>query len=428
MTMTTQRQGKHMSQKLPDSFLRARRALLLDHPFFGSLVMHLEPKVDANAKTVWVDGKTLGFDPEFFDDLPPLEAAGVLAHKILHCALEHHLRRGDREANLWNDSCDYVINPMVKKSGLPLPEKSLFNPAYEGKSAEEVYSELNTQKPQPEEDDGDGGQVQNGPQTGPGTPQGSPKADAAGDGQGNPTGAQGDAPTGKVRDGTGEDGQVPSPAEAQEQKEEWKIAVQQAVNNARGQGFFPAELDRIVTEILKPQVDWREELRKFFQTTTRTESSWMRPNRRFIGQGLYLPGMRSEAAGPLVVAIDTSGSINAKVLEQFAGELTAIIEDTRPEKVYVVYCDTRINGVAEFTADDLPLELHPRGGGGTSFRPVFEWVESSGVRPDALIYLTDMMGSFPQQAPEYPVIWGCTSHIDRAPFGEVINIKEAYDH
>ena len=413
---------------LPESFLKARRALLLDHPFFGNLIMNLEPVIDTSCKSIWVDGKKLGFAETFFDTLPILEGAGVLAHEIMHCALEHQLRRGDRDPKIWNDACDFVINPIVKKSGLPLPANTLSNPAYEGKSAEEVYHILNTQKPQPEEGNSDGGEQNpqnSGAEGGQNTPQGvpgRPQPNANGTGLPNPS----PSPTGEVRDATGEDGQAPSPAEAGQQAEEWKIAVQQAVNNAKGQGFFPTELDRIVTEILTPQVDWREELRKFFQNVSRTESSWMRPNRRFIGRGLYLPGMRSEQAGPLVVGIDTSGSIGAAVLAQFAAELTTIIEDTKPERVYVVYCDARVNGVEEFTVDDLPIELHPKGGGGTDFRPVFDWVEKQGIQPDALVYLTDMAGTFPEQDPGYPVMWGSTSRHGRPPFGDIVHIKEIF--
>jgi predicted metal-dependent peptidase len=402
--------------KIPDSFLRARRALLLDHPFFGSLVLRLEPVIDEQCKSIWVDGKQIGFSSTFFDSLEPLEAAGVLAHEILHCALEHHLRRGERDHTLWNKAADYVTNPIVLKSGLKLPKDVLLNDAYAGKSAEEVYATLNTQKPQAEEGEGsEGRQQQPAPQGGGSQP--------------NPEAGNGGSPqpsTGEVRDAAGEDGEAPSPAEKQEQGEEWKIAVQQAVNNAKGQGFFPAELERVAKEILTPKVDWREELRRFFQSMTRSEATWSRPNRRFIGSGLYLPGMRTEAAGPLVVGIDTSGSIGQRVLEQFAGELNAIVEDTQPERVYVVYCDARVQRVEEFTADDLPIVLQPRGGGGTSFRPVFDWVEQEGVQPDALVYLTDMCGDFPRQEPSYPVLWGSTSGHGNAPFGDIIHVKEIF--
>jgi predicted metal-dependent peptidase len=112
-------------------------------------------------------------------------------------------------------------------------------------------------------------------------------------------------------------------------------------------------------------------------------------------------------------------------LDLFAAELSAIIEDTQPERVYVVYCDAQVHGVEEFTADDLPLQLHPRGGGGTRFEPVFDWVESTGVQPDALVYLTDTYGSFPAQAPDYPVLWATTAGT-HVPFGEVIQIKGVF--
>ena len=44
-----------MKATLPESFLKARRALLLDHPFFGSLVLALEPVIDPDCSTIWVD-------------------------------------------------------------------------------------------------------------------------------------------------------------------------------------------------------------------------------------------------------------------------------------------------------------------------------------------------------------------------------------
>ena len=419
-----------INHKLPDSFIRARRELLLDHPFFGSLIMYLKPTIDTEHPSVWVDGQHLGFNPEFFDKLDVRTAAGVLAHEILHCGLEHHLRREHRDEKLWNDAGDHAVNPIVTASGLPLPEGALKPEArFEGLGAEEIYALLE------KEQDPKGGGGSSGRSKGQGgasaPPSGGKGQPTPGKAPGTPPSGAGapapGLPTGEVRDLPGGAGGAASPAERSNNKQEWQIKVQQAVNNAKGQGFYPAELEKYIEALLQPEIDWREELRKFFQSTARNESSWMRPNRRLIGQGLYLPGVKSEAAGPLVVVLDTSGSIwgSPRLLEQFTSELNTIIEDTKPEVVHVIHADAAVQKVEEFREDDLPLKLNVKGGGGTDFRPAFEWVAQQGITPDALVYLTDLMGDFPQHEPEYPVLWAATSK-GTAPFGETIRLKEMF--
>ena len=165
--------------QLPDSFIKARRELLLDHPFFGALIMHLEPVVDSKCPTLWVDGVTLGFNPTFLDSLTKKEAAGVLAHEIIHCALEHPLRRGSRENGIWNTATDHAVNPIVRASGLPLPQGVLENDSrFDGLSAEEIYQILSQGQSKGAE---------------PPTPQQTP-GNAPGPGQAPPS------PTGEVRD------------------------------------------------------------------------------------------------------------------------------------------------------------------------------------------------------------------------------------
>jgi len=71
--------------------------------------------------------------------------------------------------------------------------------------------------------------------------------------------------------------------------------------------------------------------------------------------------------GEIVVAVDTSGSIGKRELEQFAGEISAISEETQPEAIHVVYCDAAVQSTQEFRASE-PVRLEPKGGGGTDFR------------------------------------------------------------
>jgi predicted metal-dependent peptidase len=66
--------------------------------------------------------------------------------------------------------------------------------------------------------------------------------------------------------------------------------------------------------------------------------------------------------------------------------------------------------------------LGAQGGGGTSFVPVFKWIEENDIEPEALVYLTDMYGDFPSKAPSYPVLWGSISKGVPAPFGEVVDV------
>src|SRR6266581_7065450 len=100
---------------------RGRTALLLDHPFFGALILRLK-LVEADwLATMATDGASLFFNARFVAGRSDPELVGVLAHEVMHPALQHHTRRGDRDAELWNVACDYAINPILLKTGIRLP-------------------------------------------------------------------------------------------------------------------------------------------------------------------------------------------------------------------------------------------------------------------------------------------------------------------
>ena len=142
--------------------------------------------------------------------------------------------------------------------------------------------------------------------------------------------------------------------------------------------------------------------------------------------GVYLPRIRSERVGPMVFGWDTSGSHYDKhTQESTAAEVTEIIRSVEPEKIYVAYCDAQLQGTLELEPGDTP-KWKPRGGGGTDFRPVFEWVEKEGIEPVCMVFMTDCMGSFPSEEPPYPVLWLSTIEPSKLhasytpPFGEVV--------
>jgi predicted metal-dependent peptidase len=139
---------------------------------------------------------------------------------------------------------------------------------------------------------------------------------------------------------------------------------------------------------------------------------------------LYLPSIRSAELPPIVIAVDTSGSITPEDLNQFSAEVTAICEDLPISTVKVLYCDEQVTEGPEYTKDDLPVRLTPQGGGGTDFRPVFDFVREHGIDPACLIYITDGYGKAPDRAPPYDVLWALTEDRPPAQWGERLNLRK----
>jgi predicted metal-dependent peptidase len=331
---------------------RARTQLLLNQPFFGTLCLRLN-LMPGSRPTLATDGTRIVYNPSFVDSLTPAELEGCLAHEVLHCALGHHCRRGEREPRLWNQAADYAINPIVVKNGLKLPAGVLLDPEYENLSAEEIYARLKKDgnsckgsNPSPGAGAGSGSQANGQSQTDPNSPSNARNASPAG---GSPiAGAQGPAidafpgGIGDVLDAAAEDGDPASPAEMSRQQHEWSIAAEQAVRMAKACGNAPADVERPLIENRQSKQDWRGILRAFVAATTMSDYRWTPPNRRHIGAGLYLPSTDRSGVGEIVIGVDTSGSIGQDELEQFAGEISAISDEAQPEAIHVVYCDATV--------------------------------------------------------------------------------------
>ena len=185
---------------------------------------------------------------------------------------------------------------------------------------------------------------------------------------------------------------------------------------------------RVIKELLEPKVNWREELREFVTSiaTGKDMSSWRKPNRRHLHTGLYVPSMVGETMGPMVVAIDTSGSIGQREVDEFAAELCAICNEVSPESVTLLWWDTEVRGEQRFERGEYEAmrgNLKPAGGGGTTFACVPVYIDRLGIKPEAMVVLTDGYISGWGNKPDYPVLFGITSNV-KAPYGVTVPIKE----
>jgi hypothetical protein len=202
-----------------------------------------------------------------------------------------------------------------------------------------------------------------------------------------------------------------------------EATIMTAARMAKACGAKGAMLDRILGGELAPTVRWTDVLRYVMTSASRDDYSFRRFNRRYLASGLYLPSLFSDSMGGLVVGVDTSASIGARELDQIAAEVTAIAEDCRPDFVEVVYIDTSIKKVERFEQDET-ISMHPVGGGGTRFAPLFQYVAEKDERVAAVVYLTDLEGNLNECSdPGVPVIWASTNKrsID-VPFGSMVSV------
>jgi predicted metal-dependent peptidase len=382
---------------------KARSNLVMTSPFFGSLALRLKFKEDASVEETVCDGSYIRYNPKVIDKMTLEELTGHLAHLVFGPALLHHTRRGDRDKKKWNMASDYAINPILTEAGFQLPSNKYNSPQYKDKTVEQIYAEL------PDEPKNDN----------PPDQPGDKPCDQPGEGDKNKGKKPGKSPPG---DGGVEDSPSQTQSEKDQDESEWKIALAQALHAAKEQGKVPASLERLVEDMLEPEHPWRQILQRFITERVPTDTNWRRGNRRFIYNDLYLPGRDSDVIGEVVVAVDVSGSISEKEVNEFAAEISSIFDDVTPSKLHVIYCSSRIHKVDTFTPSD-DFHITPEGCGGTDFRPPFKWVEENEIEPKCFIYLTDGYGPFPEEddAP-YPVLWCINNDQVTPPFGEHLTL------
>jgi predicted metal-dependent peptidase len=369
-----------MALSIEKRLAKAKTALILEHPFVGSIAMNMPFRLDENIPTAATNGKEVVFNPEFVNELGDEEVKFLIAHECMHPMLEHNFRRGERDPHKWNMAADYVINKLLTDENIgKMPEVGLLSDdIYNagGGTSDGIYNNL---PEQPEGSEGFGGHGQ---------------------------------PLDDCQDGEG------SPAEQAQQQAEWKVKVAQAAQSAKMMGKMSAGLERLVGDLLTPKVDWRDVLQRFVVKSRTDERSFSRPARRFIQQGMYMPSISGETLGEVAFAVDCSGSIGQDEINQFASEIITVWQDQRPSKVHVIYFDSEVSHYDCYERDDEPV-VKPHGGGGTAFSPVFQYMEDNDINPVACIFLTDLCCYDFGDEPAYPVLWVSTYSKD-APFGEVV--------
>lgn len=352
---------------------------LMKHPetalWSGVMMMGETSVTDEPGVTAYTDGVNKRYGRAFLQVVckQQEEINGLILHENLHIGLRHMIHNIDlfrEDRQIANQAADYVVNDMIMnlkdKSIAKLPEGGCYDPRFHNMNMREVYRIL---KQEQEQNGGNGG-----------------SDSGEGESQGQGGGYKFDE---HDIDGEGSaEGMTPEEAKALDAR------IDRAIREgALLAGRLGIELPRAVTELLEPGVNWREALREFVSASCKgkDEYTWRRFNRRQLPNDMYLPTVENETIGEIVVAIDTSGSISQKQINEFATELVSICETVSPDAVRVLWWDTMVHGEQIFNDDyqNVGNMLKPKGGGGTRVSCVSEYINKKQIKAEAVLVFTD---------------------------------------
>ena len=406
-----------MSDDTETKLSAARTRLILDKPFLGALVlrMPMKPADPKWCKTIGTDARSFYYNPDYIDSLSVDQTQFALAHEALHCALSHFSRREHRDRHRWDIACDLAINPLLIKEGMTAPPGALYDVGFEGMMAEEIYPYIKDDTEQETHDEHLYGK----------------DSDSRDDTSRQTETDAGDSREGEEQGGGGGSGgeaehaMAPPDALSETEKEQlsvqWRQRLAGAAQQAMQAGKLGGNLKRLVDHLLQPQLPWRMLLARYMTATSRDDYSYMRPSRR-EGSAIF-PTLRSNQVDVLVV-LDTSGSIRAAEMREFVSEVDAIKGQMRA-RIVLHASDYELSSGGPWVFEpweefSLPEDI--RGGGGTRFTPVFDWLREEALSPNLRVYVTDAEGEFPKQEPPFPVIWLVKGRAE-VPWGQRIQLN-----
>lgn len=425
--------------------------LLMFHPFFAHVACGLRRVSSYDCKTMGVDGIRLVFNPalvsgkillapedpknpgrpdwsrKYIHQTTKHELRAMLCHEVLHLVYDFFKRRKHRKFQKFNAAQDFRINYDVKAAGMTLPEWTLYDPQFKEDSSEQIYSKLPDRPSQMQS---------------PGEGQGSDSQDSQGSSGGS---SENDEKKDKKCPCCGKE--ISESNAGEDSWDSWdehldphmdsnpdaiRDRIIRAAEAAKKRGNLPAGVDTLIARLREPRVDWRNFIRgksydylnkvTYIPTVRSLLSSSQAKSLRI--DAAWVPGLGEETATTLVIALDTSGSTcTDKVREAFYSEAKQVAE--MANRIIIMTCDAAVHEVVEGSKwDDTLSEIKWKGGGGTDFRPVFEKLTEMGVVPSLLLFFTDGEGAYPENQPDYPVLWGMTKNHTAAPWGEQVYIHD----
>lgn len=365
---------------------KAKSQLTLKHPYFGMLASRLKPQAKEEIRAYASNGSRFLYNEAFMQRRSLDEVMFILTNAVMHHVLAHQQRRLNRKGSLWQLATDYAINNLLFESGLSIPQGANYNKEYKKMYAEEIYEILKEEHFNAVEDAFESDEESNAEQN---------DAEAFANSQ-----------------------NIEEELDPEEESQ-WEYAASVAKEVAQRKSAMPSGLERLAKKVKSNDVDWRFELYNAVNRHMRNNYAFMPPNKKHIYRGFALPSLSSDTLS-LCVAVDTSGSIDDVLLGAFMEEFKNIMQNFPSVKIELIIADAKVHAHYTFVGGEK-MDFALKGGGGTDYRPTFDYIEANLPMNTMLLYFTDGDGWFPKYPPNYEVLWAL-SRKAKVPFGRPLVI------
>ena len=368
---------------------KAKAKLLVTQPAFGHIVNRMRFAQNDDIQNCISDGKSFEYNDEFIAGVDEEDLEFALSHAALHQILNHTTRKAKRATYLWQLATDYAVSSMLKESGYILPGFARYQKRFDGLYAEEIYAILQDEIKNEEFSDDE-----------------------------------------ELESGFNEENKQQQKQQHQKQKEkntsqEDDYQMEAELEERLEQKFIEQLLEKFEEEMpeaikrylnIKPKskIDWRHELRRAIEHYAKEDYSLYPASKKLLYEGIYLPSLKSEEL-QLVIAVDTSGSIDNELLDAFLSEVAYILLSIPNYKIEFLAVDDKVREHITLRKG-MKFPDFVYGGCGTDFRVTFEYLHQKHITPRMLLYFTDLEGFFPKKIPDCEVIWVTKSEKD-IPFG-----------
>jgi len=405
-----------------DKIIRAKVQLQNINPFFAYLTLHLKQKRADEVVTMGVDiDGNLYYNEEFVNQQTESDMIINLCHEVLHLALNHLTRRGNRDQKLWNLSADLIVNEILSKNFEDFRDSFLYKKGVNANNLEDVFGiviEKVEEKFVEEVYDILNKNIKN-KTSGFDKFVNDYKFDKHYDldSLSEEKKKELERKYGKSFD------EIKRKLES-----EMKKRLVEANAFAKLRGNSPAGMERIFDKLLEFKLNWKEILRKTISDNLPYDFSYRYPSRKSIATGVYMPSTVKDKKLDVVCVVDLSGSISDDEMREFMTEVYSISKSFRNVDMKVVTHDTEPQDQIEVKNGciDKLLNIKLHGLGGTSHTWLPKYLEKY-PNTKIIVCFTDGYTDFPDEEKLFgrEVLWILTKNsVDEKeiPFGKVIKL------